>query len=572
MEPQQHDDDPVTHPPTIPGVQSQVRSIVQRLGRYNIDGVIGTGAMGIVYRAEDPLLQRRVAVKVLSADLSATEGVDFRERFFREARSAGQLSHPNIVTIYDVGQTNGIPYIAMEYLQGFTLRETLDSGNVLPIKKVMDIIVRVIRGLEFAHKQGVIHRDIKPSNIMLTRTGLVKILDFGIAHSSSSAKTLTDSLIGSPRYMAPEQISGEKVDARSDLFALGAVLYEMVTGKIAFDAENIPAILHKVLYLNPPAPSSINPDCPSELDATIMQALAKKPSERFANAREMGVSLVKAYRTSQPNKYVPEKPLTPHTPDFEDLSNQEAPPHQEENPPEAIAVFENTRPSIELAPVPEPRIQATTKTSNRETPKSTPKKTHHRKGYLTIGTLVLASIVASAFFVIRPEHKPKSPQIPPPPPQPTVKVADLPPPELDPVPVAQSEALPPPAPIEETNKTQASPLITETQTQAPPLPTPPPAPIEQVKTIVSKPIQTVNTNNTDKNVQAKQKMGTLPISALPWGDVYVNGTRRGASPPLTQLQLPAGRYHIVIRNADLPPFSGSVTITPGESSSISHRF
>ncbi|MBW7860692.1 MAG: serine/threonine protein kinase [Rhodocyclaceae bacterium] len=261
------------------------------IGRYIVTGTLGRGAMGTVYRAEDPLIERTVALKVLAIDLHGGVATGFRERFYREAKSAGRLNHPNIVTIYDVGESGDTPYIAMEFLPGRTLRESLDSGVVLPVRKIVDIALLVARGLEYAHQNGVIHRDIKPANIMLARSGTVKIMDFGIALASDAGRTMADAVLGSPKYMAPEQIGGGQADARTDVFALGVTLYEMLTGKDAFGGETIPEVMHKVLHAMPPAPASLNPDIPGELDAIVMRALAKSPDDRFQRAKDMGRAL-----------------------------------------------------------------------------------------------------------------------------------------------------------------------------------------------------------------------------------------------------------------------------------------
>ncbi|MCB1888351.1 MAG: serine/threonine protein kinase [Rhodocyclaceae bacterium] len=262
-----------------------------RIGRYVVTGMLGKGAMGTVYRAEDPLIGRKVALKVLSLDLSEKERIQFREQFFSEGRAAGRLNHPNIVTIYDIGESDGVPYIAMEFLQGLTLRETLDTGTVMPVRRVVDIGLAVCRGLDFAHSQGVIHRDIKPANIMLSRSGMVKIMDFGIAQTRFSLgadRTLPSGhVLGSPKYMAPEQIQGGTVDARSDLFALGVTLYELLVGRSPFEGRRLLEVVDKVLHSEPPTARELNPDVPRELDLLLLRAMHKDPAQRFASAREM---------------------------------------------------------------------------------------------------------------------------------------------------------------------------------------------------------------------------------------------------------------------------------------------
>lgn len=265
------------------------------IGRYYASGILGHGAMGTVYRGQDPLIGRTVALKVLSPELLAppAPGGDFRKEFFREARAAGQLNHPNIVTIYDVGEHDGLPYIAMEFLPGLTLREYLDSGVVFTLRRCVEIGILLARGLDYAHQNNVVHRDIKPANIMLGRKGTVKIMDFGIAVAPHAAgKAHTDARAGSPRYMAPEQLSGAPTNAAVDIFALGVTLYETLTGKNPFDAPTFRETAERILKLTPPPPSSLNPDVPPQLDAIVMHALGKDPARRFPRIKDLGHALV----------------------------------------------------------------------------------------------------------------------------------------------------------------------------------------------------------------------------------------------------------------------------------------
>ena len=265
---------------------------LEKLGRYEVTGTLGRGAMGIVYQARDPLIERMVAIKTISyAGLSSAEIEDFEQRFFREAKSAGRLNHPNIVTIYDVGHSDHLAYIAMEYLSGCSLRILLDSGVVLPYGRIVEIAAAIADGLAFAHANGVVHRDIKPGNIMVLENGAVKIADFGIAQLSGGALTMVGTTLGSPKYMSPEQVLGSKADGRSDVFSLGAVVYEMLTGRAPFAGEDLNAILYQVLNSNPLTPSSHNPGIPKEFDRIVERALSKKPEERYQDAAEMATDL-----------------------------------------------------------------------------------------------------------------------------------------------------------------------------------------------------------------------------------------------------------------------------------------
>lgn len=262
--------------------------------------------MGTVYRAHDPLLERTVAIKTVAcAGLSRQEAEAFEQRFYLEAKSAGRLNHPNIVTIHDIGRSDDLAYIAMEFMTGRTLRDVLDSGLVMPPERSAEIAGAIADGLAFAHANGVVHRDIKPANIMILDNGAVKIADFGVALVPSGSLTVAGTAFGSPKYMAPEQITGQKADGRSDIFSLGVVLYEMLAGRPPFDAAELNAILYQVLNSAPPLPSTYNPKVPQGLDRIVARALAKDPDKRFQDAAEMAVALHKYFSSAKPEREKP---------------------------------------------------------------------------------------------------------------------------------------------------------------------------------------------------------------------------------------------------------------------------
>ncbi|MDQ5878883.1 MAG: eukaryotic-like serine/threonine-protein kinase [Pseudomonadota bacterium] len=265
-----------------------------KLGRYEIITTLGRGSMGVVYRAQDPLIERAVAIKTVAcAGLSDKDAEEFEQRFFREAKSAGRLNHPNIVTIHDVGHSDELAYIAMEFLSGQSLRSILDSDIPLSCTRIIEIVAAVADGLAFAHAQGVVHRDIKPANIMVQENGIVKITDFGIAQLPGGSLTMAGAVLGSPKYMSPEQVAGQKADGRSDIFSLGTVLYEMLTGQPPFSGDNMHATMYQVVHKDPPAPSSCSPDLPREFDPIVAKAMAKDPADRYQSAAEMAADLRK---------------------------------------------------------------------------------------------------------------------------------------------------------------------------------------------------------------------------------------------------------------------------------------
>ncbi len=259
------------------------------LGRYEVLGELGRGAMGVVYKGEDPKIHRTVAIKtVMLSQFDEDTLDDMKERFFREAESAGLLTHPNIVTIYDCGEEHDLAYIAMEFLDGEDLEEYTEPGHLLPMRDTLHIVASVADALDFAHRKNVVHRDIKPANIMrLKETGEVKVTDFGIARITSSSQTKTGVVLGTPSYMSPEQVSGKKVDGRSDIFSLGVVLFELLTGEKPFTGEDITSLMFKIAKEPHPSPREINPKIPPVIEKIIDKALEKELEKRYQRAAQM---------------------------------------------------------------------------------------------------------------------------------------------------------------------------------------------------------------------------------------------------------------------------------------------
>ena len=274
--------------------------MIRQLGRYEVISELGQGAMGVVYKARDPLIDRIVAIKTINLGLAQEEKEEYEARFYQEAKAAGRLNHPNIVTIYDVGKSGDIAYIAMEFLQGCELRDILREERMMPVDQVLDMVAQVASGLAYAHEHEIVHRDIKPSNIMVIRDGHVKITDFGIARMASSAvRTQTGMVLGSPKYMSPEQVLGKVIDQRSDIFSLGVMLYEMLTGVAPFSGENVNAIMFQTLNAVPVAPGKLNSNVPDMLNFIVAKALAKGRDDRYQNARDFATDL-RACRETMP--------------------------------------------------------------------------------------------------------------------------------------------------------------------------------------------------------------------------------------------------------------------------------
>src|SRR5262245_5751828 len=268
-----------------------------KIGRYEILAELGRGAMGIVYRAKDPAMDRVVALKtIISVALASPQGSEFRDRFYREARTAGALTHPGIVAVFDVGEHEGMPFLVMEFVDGRTLADSLRVGECMSVDRICEFGGQIADALAYAHQRGVVHRDIKPANILLTSiesSGGVrpKITDFGVAKLAEGQATITGQMLGTPAYMPPEQFTGAPIDGRSDIFSLGVVLYWMATGERPFPGESITAVSYKVVHTDPIPPRKLNPSLPPGLENIILRCLAKNPAERFQSGYELAREL-----------------------------------------------------------------------------------------------------------------------------------------------------------------------------------------------------------------------------------------------------------------------------------------
>ncbi len=273
-------------------------SATRRVGRYEVRRELGRGTMGVVYEAWDPQLSRRIALKTLHLGFPASEETqeEFQQRFLVEARAAARLQHPGIVVVHDVGRDDdqGLPFMALEYLEGRTLGELIRERGALPWAEAVPLVRRVAEALAHAHEHGVVHRDVKPANIMVLPDGTPKIMDFGIAKIETARLKLTvaGQSVGTPLYMSPEQALGQPSDARSDVFSLGAILYTLLTGQLAFAADNIPRIVARVVHDEPPPPSSLVPGLPPGLDQVVARAMAKSPAARLPGASQLAEDLL----------------------------------------------------------------------------------------------------------------------------------------------------------------------------------------------------------------------------------------------------------------------------------------
>jgi serine/threonine-protein kinase len=271
------------------------------LGRYQVEKELGKGAMGVVYGGKDPKIGRVVAIKTmaLSEEFEADELKEAKERFFREAETAGRLNHPNIVTIFDAGEEHDLCYIAMEFLKGKDLVQFTKMPNLLPPDKVLYIVERVADALGYAHTMGVVHRDIKPANIMYeTESDTVKVTDFGIARITDSSRTKTGMVLGTPSYMSPEQLSGKRIDGRSDLFSLGVTLYQMLCGQLPFTGESMTQLMFSIANTPHPQIRQVNAALPPWVDELLDRSLAKDFDKRYQNGAEFAEAIRQARKAA----------------------------------------------------------------------------------------------------------------------------------------------------------------------------------------------------------------------------------------------------------------------------------
>ena len=475
------------------------------LGRYRVIEEVTRAAGSVVYKARDPLIDRLVILKTLAVGLPNDEGIEFRKRVDRELKSAGRLNHPNIVTIYDVGITDDIVYIATEFIDGRSLRDMLRSGARLMPARAAEIAAQIADGLDFVHERGLVHRNISPDTVMVLRNGVVKITDFGIARPSRGSHTLIADLVASPRYTSPEQVTGEKVDERSDIFSLGAVLYEMLTGVPPFAGARLHEVAYQVVNKVPPPPSMCTRGVPPAFDLIVEKALAKHPDTRYRTAREMAAELRTAAKLTAAIE------AEANAAEATKVSQPVASERNAGNLPASDA-GEVVVPSPSTAP-PVP-------SSWRRQPSLL---------YAVLAVLPLAAAVVALNW-------PQSPALP------TTPALTA-----TPIDVAGSAALT----VEYRGPASLPASLPEAQSTA--------------SSAETTPLK-------ERSVSASTSNARLAFAIRPWGVVYVNGKRKGLSPPLKELMLAPGTYTVEVRNGEFQPYRESIDLRRGITAKITHRF
>ena len=322
-----------------------------KAGRYEVVSELGRGSMGVVYEGFDPVIGRRVAIKtMLTEGLTSQEFREFKSRFQREAQAAGVLSHPNIVNVFDYGEDSGILYLVMEYLEGKSLEKLVGEQGMLPIQTIIPMFDQVCSALDHAHQHSIVHRDIKPANIMILDNGLVKVTDFGIAKVMSMGMTQAGQVLGTPNYMSPEQVKGRQVDGRSDIFSLGIILYDLVTGEMPFGGQNITTVIYKIINENPIPPRELDATIHPGLSYVICKALAKNPDERYQTCRELADNLKNFKYLAGPVS--PSATIMVKVPPLSstDLERAAAPPVEISRPPAASTESVQTTPIEQPSP------------------------------------------------------------------------------------------------------------------------------------------------------------------------------------------------------------------------------
>ena len=369
-------------------------SLPVKFGRYRVLKELGRGAMGIVYLAEDVELSRRVAIKTIALTGNDPERDRHEARFRQEARAAGAVSHPAIVTIYDVGREGDVAFIAMELVEGRELRELIRDG-ALTLSHAVEIAASIADGLAYAHQHGVVHRDIKPGNIMVLGDGRVKLMDFGIARlHQPSVKTQTGVMLGSPQYMSPEQIAGEEVDGRADVFSLGVVLYEMVTGLKPFDAPDLSQVLFWVVNMPAKPPSERRPGLPAVLDYIVARAMKKKPEERYAGAAELAADL----RRCEPEVRAAEGSLGAASGDTVPVEERTLPLGEERLELRPARGFDASEALARLSVV--PREAGTESRAGWTVQSARPRRRVNRARVILVATYAVAALLALAIVVL----------------------------------------------------------------------------------------------------------------------------------------------------------------------------
>jgi len=561
---------------------------MEKIGRYQVLGEIGRGAMGVVYRAQDPAIGRIIAIKTirLSDFTDESERERLRDRLVKEAQSAGILSHPNIVTIYDIAEENGMAFIFMELVNGPQLEQLLSAG-IADSQVVLNILRQTAAALDYAHKKGIVHRDIKPANIMIHEDGQAKITDFGVAKIISQQMTQGGAMMGTPNYMSPEQVQGHAVDGRADQFSLGVIAYEILTGEKPFVSDYLPTLLYKIVREDPVGPKRLNPRLGPHVEAVLRKALSKTPDERYGTCTEFINALVFGLGNSKGWQALP-RGTSQNMPTISGtITPVRSKPAPNAQAPPAVAVRDAGSGGAPLSGVPVPAART------RIRPDSDHNPLFRSLVWVLVGIGLLGAAMLGARYAFSSgdDHPPqvsetKTPQTPPQTSSPPQPVPEKPSPMSPPAPQAPAPQTPAPS----THERQTPVLPRRTRAEEPPATQIPQPGGEHTVQFVSEPIGasvTVDNNpaltcktpcmltvssgrhtanvhlegyrnypqifnvpqESDVFMKLAPTMGTLSITSTPSGAIVVlNGQQQSQTTPAV-FHVPPGTYHIrVIRN------------------------
>jgi len=582
--------------PAAPGFAGLVATPADRamptighIGRYALKYQLGAGGLGTVFAAHDPLLSRLIAVKTLNLEIKDDERESFNALFINEARAAGGLSHPHIVTVFDAGISDNRAYIAMELLKGRDLRQLRQEGWRATPSQAALIVRRVADALAFAHSKGVIHRDIKPANIFMVGRTQPRVLDFGIARITTHKREGdANNGAGSPYYMAPEQVRREAGDRRTDVFSLGVVLYELLTDTKPFDGESLKVITNAVLSHEPPLASKVDKAVPKALAEIAARAMAKDPEQRFRSARSFAREL---------RQWLDANPVGP---EGEALATPAAAPAGRRRGPwiaaAALAVFASIGGAFWWQSQATPAVTAAAPSSLRTVPAAPARAAATTTAPAPVAAVVtppappatgdtmaaapvaapapVAAMAPAVAASIAPGTAPgttTAPTTSSTAAQEALLLATL-------VPTAPLAPAPAPKPAAEATPGTAPPAARKAEPPATASPASGSAVLakESAKDRRAREAKEREARERDLRLAAAQPAvvatGTVRIAISPWGQVEVDGAASGAAPPLTELTLTEGRHQIVVRNGDFAPFVATVNVVAGQTTSIRHKF
>jgi serine/threonine protein kinase len=573
--------------------------VPERIGKYEIAEQIGIGGFGAVYRGHDPFIKRTVAVKTCQLN-----DEEVKSRFFREAELAGNLHHRNVTTIYDFGVEKGIPYIVQEFLTGEDLDKIIKRGDKMSVPRKVEILMAIADGLAYAHRKSVMHRDIKPANIRILEDGSVKIMDFGIAKSLHSESNLTQTgiTLGTSAYLAPEQIRGEALDGRTDIFALGVLAYEFLTQRRPFRGEHLSTVLYKILNEAPEPITTIAPEVPASLAAVVLRAMEKNIESRYQSMEALRQDLQSVYKdlagaSSRPFPAPPLPEIVPVDPDATVSTPSRGMPTAHITPPSGalarVPAYREHTPTVASRRAAGPELELVNfrdpaqRPADRKTAEEEPTTGRGGSGalWLGAGVAVVLAIGAVYIFFSRAEPAPAAPRrTVSPRPAPTAPIV-FPQPQVGQEPAAGQPAVPTPLRQPESvpekkpeGAAQQPETVAEKKAQAAPVQQPESAPEKKPESVAEQKPETVAEEKPAAAPPEKPEPPRPPrrfriqFSSVPESTLFVDGKRIGPSIPARTVELAEGKHTVRFQQPDLPVYEKQFRVGPNGAAPIAYRF